>query len=81
MKNWLKSRATITIFDATVKAYKMLEFRTKFDELEWRFLYMHKHLGQLGRIEKWARAMFKGNKYNIMTTNIVEALNSMLKKS
>ena len=28
-----------------------------------------------------AREMFKGERYNIMTTNIVEALNSTLKRA
>ena len=32
-------------------------------------------------VEKWDRAMFKGGKYKIMTTNIVEALNSTLKRA
>ena len=29
--------------------------------------------------EKWARAFFPGNRYNIMTTNIAECMNAVLR--
>ena len=29
-------------------------------------------------LEKWARSHFPGNRYNIMTTNIAESMNSVL---
>ena len=32
-------------------------------------------------VEKWARAMLPSKRYNIITTNIVEALNSTLKRA
>ena len=42
---------------------------------------MHNYLSKQVAIEKWARAMFQGERYNIMTNNIVEALNSTLKRA
>ncbi|KAL5544370.1 hypothetical protein UlMin_008154 [Ulmus minor] len=43
--------------------------------------HVHDYLSNQVGVEKWARAMFKGERYNIMTTNIVEALNSTLKRA
>ena len=37
-------------------------------------------MNQMG-VDKLAREIFKGERYNIMTTNIVEALNSTFKKA
>ena len=42
---------------------------------------MHDYLSNQVVVEKWARAMFKGERYNIITTNIIEALNLTLKKA
>ena len=41
---------------------------------------MHKFLVDVG-VERWARALFHDDRYNIMTSNIVEALNAVLKNS
>ena len=42
---------------------------------------MHEYLSNQVGIEKWARAIFTGERYNIMITNIVKALNSTLKRA
>ena len=54
-----------------MEAYKLSEFRAKFVELEWRYPHVHDYLANQVGVEKWTRAMFKGERYNIMTTNIV----------
>ena len=58
----------------------MLEFRAKFAKLERRYPHVPGYLLNQVGVEKWARAMFTGESYNIMPTNIVEALNSTLKR-
>ena len=77
LKNRIKNKGANTIFNQAVEAYKLSEFNAKFAELERRYPHVHDYLSNQVGIEKWARTMFKGEKYNIMTTNIVEALNSL----
>ncbi|KAL5555055.1 hypothetical protein UlMin_037291 [Ulmus minor] len=79
MKNKFKSKSAISIFNEAARAYKISEFTTKFSELERSFPHVHKFLMDVG-IERWARALFHGDRYNIMTNNLIEALNTMLKK-
>ena len=59
----------------------MSEFRAKFFELELRYPHVHEYLLNQVGVEKWAREIFIGERYNIITTNIVEALNSTLKRA
>ena len=42
---------------------------------------MAQYLEKDVKFEKWSRAHFKGNKYEVMTTNIVETLNNMMVKA
>ena len=81
MKNQFKSKGANTLFNQAAEAYKLSEFRAKFAELEWRYPHVHEYLSNQVGVEKWARSMFAGERYNIMTTNIVEALNSTLKRA
>ncbi|KAL5552185.1 hypothetical protein UlMin_002361 [Ulmus minor] len=80
LKNKFKSKSVVSIFNEAARAYKISEFTAKFSELERRFPHVHKFLVDVG-VERWARALFHGNRYNIMTSNIVEALNVVLKKA
>ena len=59
----------------------MSEFKDKFAELEQRYPCVYKYLSNQVGVEKWARAMFPGERYNIITTNIVEVLNLTLKRA
>ena len=81
LKNRFKSRGANTILNQATEAYKLSNFRAKFAELEQRFSHVHDYLLNQVGVEKWARAMFLGERYNIMTTYIVEALNSTLKRT
>ena len=81
LRNRFKSKGVNTLFNQAVKAYKLSEFRAKFAELERRYPHVHEYLSNQVGVEKWARSMFAGERYNIMTTNIVEALNSTLKRA
>ncbi|XP_060175403.1 uncharacterized protein LOC132606086 [Lycium barbarum] len=66
-------------FQEAAKAYTSDEFSVYFDaimesnvEAGW---YLENDIG----FEKWARACFPGNRYNLMTTNISKSLNAVLK--
>ncbi|XP_059306228.1 uncharacterized protein LOC132057618 [Lycium ferocissimum] len=66
-------------FQEASKAYTLDEFSVYFDaimksnvEAGW---YLENDIG----FEKWARAYFPGNRYNLMITNISESLNAVLK--
>ena len=81
MKNGFKSRGANSSFNQVVEAYKLSEFRAKFFKMEQRYPHVHDYLSNQVGVTKWARAMFQGERYNIMTTNIVEALKSTLKRA
>ncbi|KAL5561311.1 hypothetical protein UlMin_031058 [Ulmus minor] len=81
LKNRFKSKDANTIFNQAAEAYKLSEFSAKFAKLKRRFPHAHDYLSNQVGVEKWTRAMFLGKRYNIMTTNIVEALNSTLKRA
>nr|XP_009596832.1 uncharacterized protein LOC104092855 [Nicotiana tomentosiformis] len=66
-------------FQQAAKAYKLDEFSLYFDAImesnvkaDW---YLENYIG----FEKWSRAYFPGNRYNLMTKNISESLNAVLK--
>ena len=59
----------------------MSEFRAKFVELKQRYSRVHEYFSNQVGAEKRAREMFLGERYNIMMTSIVEALNSTLKRA
>ena len=80
LKNKFKNKSVISIFNEVARAYKISEFIATFFELEHRFPHVHKFLMDMS-VERWARALFYGDRYNIITSNIVEALNAILKKS
>ncbi|XP_060182291.1 uncharacterized protein LOC132611950 [Lycium barbarum] len=66
-------------FQEAAKAYTLDELSVYFDaimesnvEAGW---YLENYIG----LEKWAKAYFLRNRYNLMTTNISESLNAVLK--
>ncbi|PHU09686.1 hypothetical protein BC332_21546 [Capsicum chinense] len=54
------------------------EFNDYFNALKERCSSTVAYLKHDVGFEKWSRAHFPGNRFNVMTTNIVESLNSML---
>ena len=53
----------------------MFDFRALFDEIFQKNLGVAKYLENV-KFERWSRAHFNGNRYNIMTTNNSELLNA-----
>ncbi|KAF3655511.1 GDSL esterase/lipase [Capsicum annuum] len=63
----------------TVDAYTLEEFNHYYNALKERCPSITACLEHEVGFEKWSRAHFPGNRFNIMTSNIVESLNSMLR--
>ncbi|KAM3266008.1 hypothetical protein P3L10_003002 [Capsicum annuum] len=65
-------------FYAAAKTYTVDEFSEHFAELKNNIPKATHILENVLGFEKWRRAHFPGNRYNVMTTNIAESLNSVL---
>ncbi|PHU27523.1 hypothetical protein BC332_05855 [Capsicum chinense] len=65
-------------FYTTTKAYSYDEFSDNFVELKSKCPEAAHVLENVLDFEKWSRAHFSSNRYDVMTTNIVESLNSIL---
>ncbi|KAF3622644.1 hypothetical protein FXO38_25760 [Capsicum annuum] len=67
------------LFYAVAKAYSLDdEFSEHFEELKNIYPEVAHVLENVFSFEKWSKAHFLGNRYDVMTTNITESLNSML---
>ncbi|KAH0720102.1 hypothetical protein KY284_005132 [Solanum tuberosum] len=60
------------------KAYYLEEFGNHFVEFKNKCLAAASVLEHDIGFEKWSKAHFPGNRYDVMTTNITESLNAML---
>ncbi|PHU15496.1 hypothetical protein BC332_16701 [Capsicum chinense] len=60
------------------KAYSFDEFNDNFAELKSNCPQAAHVLKNMLGFEKWSRTYFLGNRYDVMTTNIAESLNSIL---
>ncbi|KAM3337503.1 hypothetical protein P3S68_031828 [Capsicum galapagoense] len=61
-----------------VKSYSFDEFSDNFVELKSKYPEAAHVLENVLGFEKWSRAHFSSNRYDVMTTNIAESLNSIL---
>ncbi|KAM3281254.1 hypothetical protein P3S67_028275 [Capsicum chacoense] len=71
-------REHLYLFYAAVKAYSFDEFSENFEELKYNFPEKAYVLENVLGFEKWSRAHFLGNRYDVMNANIAESLNSIL---
>ncbi|KAM3301520.1 hypothetical protein P3S67_016022 [Capsicum chacoense] len=71
-------REHLYLFYAAGKAYCFDEFSDNFVELKSKCPEVAHVLENVLGFEKWSRAHFSGNRYDVMTTNIAELLNSIL---
>lgn len=62
------------------RAFKRSEFYTIFNEIKMINASCAEYLIGIG-FEHWARAYFTGNRYNIMTSNVAETWNSVLREA
>ncbi|XP_047267600.1 uncharacterized protein LOC124898028 [Capsicum annuum] len=61
------------------EAYTLKEFNDYFNALKERCPSTVACLEHKVGFEKWSRAHFPGNRFNVMTSNIIESLNSILR--
>ncbi|XP_047258929.1 uncharacterized protein LOC124891169 [Capsicum annuum] len=66
------------LFYAAAKTYSFDEFRENFEELKYSCLEAAHVLKIVLVFEKWSRAHFPGNRYDVMTTKIAKSHNSIL---
>ena len=70
-----KCPGLLKLFEDTADAYRMSEFKTLFEELSQKNSCVAQYLENV-KFERWSRAHFNGDRYNIMTTNNSESLNA-----
>ncbi|XP_019095110.1 PREDICTED: uncharacterized protein LOC104757102 [Camelina sativa] len=73
-----RSKSFLPLFEAAANAYTFQEFEVLFRDIHNSNPKLAKYLEDAD-FKKWARCYAPSNRYNIMTTNIAESLNSMLK--
>ncbi|XP_047252949.1 uncharacterized protein LOC124887380 [Capsicum annuum] len=71
-------REHLYLFYTTTKAYSFDVFSDNFVELKSKCPEAAHVFENVLDFEKWSRAHFTGNRYDVMTTNIAESLNSIL---
>ncbi|XP_055822113.1 uncharacterized protein LOC129890619 [Solanum dulcamara] len=64
------------IVNSKAKAYQRDEFNDHFQQIKNLDISVAKYLEDVG-FHRWSRAHFPGNRYDVMTTNIAESINSM----
>ncbi|XP_016571230.1 uncharacterized protein LOC107869188 [Capsicum annuum] len=71
-------REHLYLFYATAKAYTVDGFSADFAKLKNNIHEAGHVLENVLSFEKWSKAHFPGNRYDVMNTNIIESLNVML---
>lgn len=62
------------------RTFRLQEFYTTFNEIKTMDAGCAKYLVDIG-VEHWARSHFPGKRYNIMTSNLAESWNSVLREA
>ena len=73
-----KNKHVHMAFYQAAKAYLPIDFEVHMRKLEAINIRAHQYVMEASP-EKWARAFFPGNRYSIMTTNIAECMNAVLR--
>ena len=81
IKNHFKSVASLGVFKDAAEAYHLEEFEKHFSDMSQKYPKSAQYLEKDVKFEKWSRAHFKGNGYEVMTINIVKTLNNMMLKT
>ena len=68
----------LPLFFKAANAYRIDEFHMFFKDLCSDYPRVGRYLQEQVGFENWSRARFKGNRYDIMTSNLAESLNGML---
>ena len=73
-----KNKHVHMAFYQAAKAYLNVDFEKHMRQLEAIDIRAHQYVMEASP-EKWARSFFPGNRYSIMTTNIAECMNAVLR--
>ncbi|GMN47559.1 hypothetical protein TIFTF001_016735 [Ficus carica] len=68
-------------FMKVTAAYSEHEFNRLYDDLKNRYSVAAEYLDDHVDVRKWARCHFTESRYNILTINGAESINSVLKKA
>ncbi len=66
---------------AAAKAYRRQDFDAQLEKLWHINADAAKYLEESVGCSRWARAEFSSRRYNMMTTNIAESMNALLKEA
>ena len=79
MRSKYKKNAKVAwMYWKAAKAYTEFEFQQVMKSLSRVHLEAAAYLCEVG-FDRWARAYFPGHRYNVMTTNIAESFNALVK--
>jgi hypothetical protein len=78
LKSRFRNKKLLEDFEKTARFYLQSEFEEAFQQIEATQPGAANYLRSIG-FHKWARAHFPGRRYNIMTTNISESVNSVMR--
>ena len=77
-KKKFKNDTILSLFWLAAKSCRHSDFTGYMEQIRSISSGAYSYLQGIG-FQKWARAHFPGNRYNIMTTNIAESMNNVLK--
>ena len=80
LKTKFKNPAIYKLFHDAAHAYRVSEFNFIFGQLEMIDPRAVRYLMDIG-VDQWACSYSTGKRYNIMTTGIVQSLNTVLKNA
>jgi len=74
---YFKAEQLSALVSSAARAYRLTDFNKIFAEIKATHGSCAEYLESIG-FEHWTRSHFVGNRYNFMTSNIVESLNNVL---
>ncbi|XP_023634034.1 uncharacterized protein LOC111829354 [Capsella rubella] len=72
-----KGKHLFPLVKKVARCFRMVDFTKAFNKIEALHPQLHGYL-QRGWVQIWARVHFPGERYNLMTLNIVESMNTAL---
>ena len=75
-----KGREAFSLVKKAAYAFREVDFQTSFDQLRALNLVLHAYL-ERADVRLWAHARFSGDRYNILTSKIVESLNQVVSEA
>lgn len=80
IRTYFKNKHLCYLVGKAARAYRLSKFYTSFNEIKTINPSCADYLIGIG-FEHWARSHFPGNQYNIMTSNVAESWNAVLREA